>query len=397
MSVTDQSQKEHFQATINVLTPLHAGQGELLHRNVDYLIHEGHLLVFRLSGLEQEFGVEALANQPAFRLAALGSGEKLARLAAYRLALPPRTQMPVEVQAYLRDAFEQPYIPSSLLRLALTIAVRRQQGQARQDARAPVGAQHAAPESESASTTEETADEDAPPAQSSAGGGRRHRGRHRPPADPLRALAMTDCYPSADALADGLLRLLETGTRGQDNTPERPNPTAATGQSRTTPGPIRAALAGAEAQAGQPGTAQQQPERVWLECLPPQATLTGTVIFDSQRLPPSRGPAPPASPASLAEIITACQAWSEQVMNTEHEWWRQQPAAQSVVAVYDALQAHRAHAARDELSTLLWLGWGTRWHAGPRSAGARARRQVILSGGSRPAGPLGWVRLTLRP
>ena len=96
-------------------------------------------------------------------------------------------------------------------------------------------------------------------------------------------------------------------------------------------------------------------------------------------------------------------------MNVEHEWWRQQPAAQSVVAVYDALQAHRAHAARDELSTLLWLGWGTRWHAapaaapesqgsaGPRSGSERARRQVILSGGSRPAGPLGWARLTLHP
>ena len=94
MSVMEPPRKECFQATISVLTPLHAGQGELLHRNVDYLIHQGHLLVFRLSGLEQEFGAEALANQPAFRLAALGSGEKLAGLAAYRLALPPRTQMP---------------------------------------------------------------------------------------------------------------------------------------------------------------------------------------------------------------------------------------------------------------------------------------------------------------
>ena len=393
MSVTDRSRKERVQATISVLTPLHAEQGELLHRNVDYLIHKGHLLVFRLSGLEQEFGAEALANQPAFRLAALGSGEKLAGLAAYRLALPPRTQMPAQVRAYLRDAFEQPYIPSSALRSALAVAVRRQQSQARQDARSQEGEPAAAAE-------EGTTGEDTPQAQSSAGGGGRQRGRRRSHADPLRALAVTDCYPSADVLADGLLRLLETGARGQGDTPDRPNPMGA-----------------GEAQVKRPGAAQQQPERVWLECLPPQATLTGTVTFDPRQLAASRGHAPPASPGSVAEIIAACQAWSEQVMNAEHEWWRQQPAAQSVVAVYDALQAHRAHAARDELSTLLWLGWGTRWHANPaaatpepaaaggapqgragsRSAGERARRQAILSGGSRPAGPLGWVRLTLRP
>ena len=379
MSITDPSRKERFQATISVLTPLHAGQGELLHRNVDYLIHEGHLLVFRLTGLEQEFGAAALADQPAFRLAALGSGEKLAGLAAYRLALPPRTQMPTVVQAYLRDAFEQPYAPSSLLRSALAVAVRRQQ-QVEQDARSPVGAQHDAPESEPAAAAEEKAtDESTSPAQPPSGGGQQ-RGRRRPYADPLRALTVTDCYPSADDLADGLLRLLETGTRGQGDTPDRPNP----------PG------AGA-AQARRPGGTQQQPERVWLECLPPQATLTGTVTLDPRRLTASQRHAPAAGPGSVAEIIAACQSWSEQVMNAEHEWWRQQPAAQSVVAVYDALQAHRAHAARDALSTLLWLGWGTRWHAGPRSGGERARRQVILSGGSRPAGPLGWVRLTLHP
>lgn len=397
MSLTDRSQKGRFQATISVLTPLHAEQGELLHRNVDYLIHQGHLLVFRLSGLEQEFGAETLANQPAFRLAALGSSEKLAGLAAYRLALPPRTQMPAQVQAYLRDAFEQPYIPSSLLWSALVVAVRRQRSQARRDARSPVGAQHAAPESEPAAAeasqgadNESTAENGTPPAQSSSGGGRQ-RGRRRSHADPLRALAVTDCYPSAEALADGLPRLLETGARGQGDTPDRPNPTS-TG----------------EAQARRPGAAQQ-PERVWLECLPPQATLTGTVTFDPRQLTIGRRPASASNPASVAEIIAACQAWSEQVMNAEHEWWRQQPAAQSVVAVYDALQAHRAHAARDELSTLLWLGWGARWHGtpaaaaeaqestGPRSGGERARRQVILSGGSRPAGPLGWVRLTLRP
>ena len=372
MSITDPPRKERFQATISILTPLHAAQGELLHRNVDYLIHQGHLLVFRLSGLEQEFGAEALADQPAFRLAALGSGEKLAGLAAYRLALPLRTQMPAEVRAYLRDAFEQPYIPSSLLRSAFTVAVRRQQNQARQDA----SAQQSEPKS--AEPEEGTTDESTPPAQSSGGG--RQRGRRRSQADPLRALAVTDCYPSADDLADGLLRLLETGARGQSNTPERPNPTGAS-----------------ETQARRPGGAQQQPDRVWLECLPPQATLTGTVTLDPRRLATGRGRAPAASPGSVAETIAACQAWSEQVMNAEHEWWRQQPAAQSVVAVYDALQAHRAHAARDQLSTLLWLGWGTRWPAGPRSGSERARRQVILSGGSRPAGPLGWVRLTLRP
>lgn len=388
----DPQRKERFQATISVLTPLHAGQGELLHRNVDYLIHEGYLLVFRLTGLEQEFGAAALADQPAFRLAALGSGEKLAGLAAYRLALPPRTQMPAVVQAYLRDAFEQPYAPSSLLRSALAVAVRRQQQQVEQDARSPVGVQHDAPESEPAAAAEEkTTDESTPPAQPPSGGGQQ-RGRRRPYADPLRALTVTDCYPSADDLADGLLRLLETGTRGQGDTPDRPNP----------PG------AGA-AQARRPGGTQQQPERVWLECLPPQATLTGTVTLDPRRLTASQRHAPAAGPGSVAEIIAACQSWSEQVMNVEHEWWRQQPAAQSVVAVYDALQAHRAHAARDELSTLLWLGWGTRWHAapaaapesqgsaGPRAGGERARRQVILSGGSRPAGPLGWVRLTLHP
>ncbi len=392
MSITDPSRKERFQATISVLTPLHTGQGELLHRNVDYLIHEGHLLVFRLTGLEQEFGAAALADQPAFRLAALGSGEKLAGLAAYRLALPPRTQMPTEVQAYLRDAFEQPYVPSSLLRSALAVAVRRQQHQVEQDAHSPVGAQHAAPESEPAASAEEkTTDESTPPAQPPSGGGQQ-RGRRRPYADPLRALTVTDCHPSADDLADGLLRLLETGTRGQGNTPDRPNP----------PG------AGA-AQARRPGGAPQQPERVWLECLPPQATLTGTVTLDPRRLTASQRHAPAAGPGGVAEMIAACQSWSEQVMNAEHEWWRQQPAAQSVVAVYDALQAHRAHAARGELSTLLWLGWGTRWHAapaaapesqgsaGPRATGERARRQVILSGGSRPAGPLGWVRLTLHP
>ncbi|MDE2992998.1 MAG: hypothetical protein OXU67_03860 [Chloroflexota bacterium] len=392
MSTTDAPRKERFQATISVLTPLHTGQGELLHRNVDYLIHEGHLLVFRLTGLEQEFGAAALADQPAFRLAALGSGEKLAGLAAYRLALPPRTQMPTEVQAYLRDAFEQPYVPSSLLRSALAVAVRRQQHQVEQDAHSPVGAQHAAPESEPAASAEEkTTDESTPPAQPPSGGGQQ-RGRRRSYADPLRALTVTDCYPSADDLADGLLRLLETGTRGQGDTPDRPNP----------PG------AGA-AQARRPGGAPQQPERVWLECLPPQATLTGTVTLDPRRLTASQRHAPAAGPGGVAEIIAACQSWSEQVMNAEHEWWRQQPAAQSVVAVYDALQAHRAHAARDALSTLLWLGWGTRWHAapaaasesqgstGPRATGERARRQVILSGSSRPAGPLGWVRLTLHP
>ncbi len=390
MSITDPSRKERFQATISVLTPLHAGQGELLHRNVDYLIHEGHLLVFRLTGLEQEFGAAALADQPAFRLAALGSSEKLAGLAAYRLALPPRTQMPTEVRAHLRDAFEQPYVPSSLLRSALAVAVRRHQQQVEQEARSPVGAQHDAPESEPAAAAEEKAtDESTPPAQPSSGGGQQ-RGRRRPPADPLRALAVTDCYPSADDLADGLLRLLETGARGQGNTPDRPNPPGA-----------------GEARARRPGGTPQQPERVWLECLPPQATLTGTVTLDPRRLTASQRHAPAGGPGSVAEIITACQSWSEQAMNTEHEWWRQQPAAQSVVAVYDALQAHRAHAARDELSTLLWLGWGTRWHAapaaapesqgsaGPRAVGGRARRQAILSGGSRPAGPLGWVRLTL--
>ncbi len=393
MSETDRPQKERFQATISVLTPLHTGQGEQLHRNVDYLIHQGHLLVFRLSGLEQEFGAAALADQPAFRLAALGSGEKLAGLAAYRLALPPRTQMPAEVRAYLRDAFEQPYVPSSLLRSAFAVAVRRQQ-QVEQDARSPVGAQHDVPESEPkpAEAEEGTTGESTPPAQPSSGGGQQ-RTRRRPRAAQLRALAVTDCYPSADDLADGLLRLLETGVRGQSDTPERPNPPGA-----------------GEAQARRPGAAQQQPERVWLECLPPQATLTGSVTLDPRRLPARRGRGSAAGPKGVAAIIAACQSWSEQVMNAEHEWWRQQPAAQSVVAVYDTLQAHRAHAARDELSTLLWLGWGTRWHAapaaaapesqgsaGPRSAGERARRPVILSGGSRPAGPLGWVRLTLRP
>ena len=40
MSATDRSNKERFQATISVLTPLHTGQGELLHRDVDYLIHQ---------------------------------------------------------------------------------------------------------------------------------------------------------------------------------------------------------------------------------------------------------------------------------------------------------------------------------------------------------------------
>ncbi len=380
MSATDRAKKERFQATISVLTPLHADQGELLHRNVDYLIHQGHLLIFRLRGLEQEFGAEALADQPAFRLAALGSGEKLAGLAAYRLALPPRTQMPAQVRAYLRDAFEQPYIPSSALRSALAVAVRWQQSQARQDARAQ--------ESEPAAADGKT-DEGAPQAQSSSGGGRQ-RGRRRSPADPLRALAVTDCYPAADDLADGLLRLLETGTRGQGDTPESRTPTGAD-----------------EAPAQRPGAAPERPQPVWLECLPPQAALAGTMTFDRRQRAGSQRRAPPANPGSVAEIIAACQAWSEQVMNAEHEWWRQQPAAQSVVAVYDALQAHRAHAARDELSTLLWLGWGTRWHAdsagapqggaGPRSAGERAGRQVILSGGSRPAGPLGWVRLTLRP
>ena len=375
----DPQRKERFQATISVLTPLHAGQGELLHRNVDYLIHEGHLLVFRLTGLEQEFGAAALADQPAFRLAALGSGEKLAGLAAYRLALPPRTQMPAVVQAYLRDAFEQPYAPSSLLRSALAVAVRRQQ-RVEQGARSPVGAQHDAPESEPAAAAEEkTTDESTPPAQPPSGGGQQ-RGRRRPYADPLRAITVTDCSPSADDLADGLLRLLETGTRGQGDTPARPNPPGA-----------------GEAQARRPGGTQQQPERVWLECLPPQATLTGTVTLNPRRLTASQRHAPAAGPGSVAEIIAACQSWSEQVMNAEHEWWRQQPAAQSVVAVYDALQAHRAHAARDALSTLLWLGWGTHWPASPAAAAKRARRQVILSGGSRPAGPLGWVRLTLHP
>ena len=346
---------------------------------MDYLIHEGHLLVFRLPGLEQEFGVEALANQPAFRLAALGSGEKLAGLAAYRLALPPRTQMPTQVRAYLRDAFEQPYIPGSALRSALTVAVRWHQTRVWQDARAQESEPAAADEAAEGKTD---------------GAGARQRTRSRSHADPLRPLAVTDCYPSAGALADGLLRLLETGAQGQGDTPDRPNPTGAD-----------------EVQIKRPGAAQEQPERVWLECLPPQAALTGTVTFDPRQLAASRRRAPSASPGSIAEIVAACQVWSEQVMNAEHEWWRRQPAAQSVVAVYDTLQAHRAHAARDELSTLLWLGWGTRWQAhpaaaatgapqgsaGPRSAGDRARRQAILSGGSRPAGPLGWVRLTLRP
>ena len=72
-------------------------------------------------------------------------------------------------------------------------------------------------------------------------------------------------------------------------------------------------------------------------------------------------------------------------MNAEHEWWRQQPAAQSVVAVYDALQAHRAHAARDELSTLLWLGWGTRWHAAPAAAPESQGSAGLSSRRTRPA------------
>lgn len=374
MSVANRSEREHYQATISVLTPFHGGKGDLLHRNVDYLIHDGSLQVYRLSRLEQEFGVETLAGQQAFQLAALGSGEKLSDLAAYRLAIPSGSQLPSQVREFLRDPFEQPYLSSGALRSALSDAMRWRQEQPQQDVLPQEGDQAEA-------STEGKTGQGALLGKTSAGRTRtQQRSRRGSRLDPLGALTATDCYPSAGEVETGagLLRLLETGTWGQR-------------------------------------LVQEQPARAWLECLPPQTVLTGSMTFDERHTTARSRREPSAHRASVAQIVGACQARSEQVMNVEHEWWRQQPAAQSVVAVYDALQAHRAHAARENLSTLLWLGWGTRWHdratetepgprpgapqlkSGPPRAGQIARRQVILSGGSRPAGPLGWVRLTLSP
>ena len=371
-----------YTATVTVLTPLHLGSGRILAADVDYRVHDRTLLVVRPERLLDGLSSDSLAGMGDYRLSTLGTAAEMSSLASYQLPLPPGSRAPGRIRQHVRDPEDQPYLPGSVLKGALRTALLWSLAEQRGTAWLDEQVQRLI-----ASGADRPRPGQAAPAIPWQPGRMVERMLLGSSAyqDVLRALRVDDC-----ALADrerGTARLLETMCWG--------------------------------------GRGRQAPAEVgWAECLPPQAMFSGSWSYDLGRWRAAQGGDPQEmAPLSAPDLLDACQRFATALLTAEQEHWQRHLAARSVVAIYEALQAHQAHAARDEYSALLWLGWGTGWRGttvasllpdetaaqvvrperslsgntgSERPTGVSASRRVILAGG-RPAGPLGWVRLTLTP
>jgi len=112
---------ESVQLGLEVLTPVQAGSGANLSKNLDYIDHAGKVFV-----VDQERTFEAIAAGEA-ALDSVLSGSKLddlVKLAGQRFgyALPPLSgqgALPDQFREHLKDAFLNPYIPGTALKGAI--------------------------------------------------------------------------------------------------------------------------------------------------------------------------------------------------------------------------------------------------------------------------------------
>lgn len=109
---------ESVQLGLEVLTPVQAGSGANLSRNLDYIDHAGKVFV-----VDQERTFEAIAAGDAALDAVLSGArlDDLVKLAGQRFgyALPPLSgqgALPDQFREHLKDAFLNPYIPGTALK-----------------------------------------------------------------------------------------------------------------------------------------------------------------------------------------------------------------------------------------------------------------------------------------
>lgn len=111
---------------VTLLTPLHIGDGESLHENLDYVVQNKRLRVYEIDDI-----LMALKDNPS---AVSDMGREAFDLQkfmkTYRIDVPPRYELPCQgtspkkdLRRFLKDAHGRPYLPGSSLKGALRTAL----------------------------------------------------------------------------------------------------------------------------------------------------------------------------------------------------------------------------------------------------------------------------------
>jgi len=378
-----------FEVELQVLTPLHIGSGEVLTRDLDYILRGRELLVLDAERILGDLPEVQRRRVGAVSLAQLIPGGDPTPYARYRVPLAPgaSTSGYSEVREAIKDALGRPFVPGSslkgALRTALAVAWAAARGQAWVDRQLERVLEHRPNRKFAAQELE-----------------RQLFGRE-PHTDLLRVLRPSDLYDAGERPAMDVLELVEARV--------------VTGSNASGPPVVVEAL--------RPGT-------VWRGTLTEDLALASAMVAEVAN---GERAWQAAAPGMLLGAIDQCRRLAGRLIEAERQHFR----TGAVAAEYQALQ--RRLQALDQQSCLVWLGWGTGWMAktlgellvqsphfpevvrrfglqrgGRRDwraseesedAGAMSRRpatgfpasrRLVVANGT-PVQPLGWAQLTLRP
>src|SRR5690606_9946154 len=117
----------HLEMTVQVLSPVHVGDGSELLRNIDYVVHQGRTWVVNQDALLERF----IDAEGAFDRQLLGRPvsellrpDDFSNSELFRYAMPGvPTNRPL--RSHIKDVFGHPYLPGSTLKgLLRTVMVR---------------------------------------------------------------------------------------------------------------------------------------------------------------------------------------------------------------------------------------------------------------------------------
>ena len=360
-----------YDVTVSTVTPVHIGSGDQLLRNYDFVAVGDEYIVFDIEaiygrlfdGLPEERW-QAVANMPIAGAISLRGARDLAR---YRLkiAYDADAEGFERVRAFLRDGFNRAYLPGSSLkgaiRTAFATAFATEKGQAWVDSHLGVVV-------------------DKPPRREFAG---QQLDREvfgpTPQTDVLRALRPSDLFAD-NARESAPLELVETRV------------TKRRGDSTAT---------------------------IMVEAIPSGTKLHGTLTVDADPLAHLQHDQRemwgiPAASNDL-KLSWFLRSQAKALIDHEKRYYASgdPQITAAITAEYVGLERQLSACAANE--ALVWLGWGTGWHAktygdhltqsaafdnlrnryglGSRSDFPTTRRLVYAN--NRPVRPMGWVRLTL--
>ena len=296
-----------FRLSLEALSPVHIGSGKSdLLADYDFVVAGKRAKVMdpgRLFHEMSEEKLETVATDP--RLSAMLSAEEIEQYKAYEIQIGS-AHPPERIRRHVRDAFDRIYIPGSSVKGALRTALAW-------------SAHHGA--LTLGGTGERT---DPTQADDSLEASLLDYDLQSTHQDLLRALRVTDGYPSSD-VSSTVLPVDVFSLRGQ------------------------------------PPSLQPKGEALFVEALPRRTTIEALLTLDRYALRPERrvrGMHHSRRRHFFDQLVDRCRQFSDRLLNLELDFYSD-CAVWKLQAFYETLE--KKHAALEPDEFLLPVGWGTGW------------------------------------